>query len=70
LSYIHHFILSANWQAGKQPFTWLLKKSGQEQISGCYIPATVGELVTAGKSKVKVLCHSESGLTSIAGSRQ
>jgi len=36
-------------------FTEFLKKSGQEQKSECYIPATVGELVTAGQARVKVL---------------
>jgi NDP-sugar pyrophosphorylase family protein len=41
-------------------FTAFLKKSGQEQKSECYIPATVGELVTAGRAKVKVLRTNDS----------
>jgi UTP-glucose-1-phosphate uridylyltransferase len=41
-------------------FTAFLKKSGQEQKSECYIPATVGELVTAGQAKVKVLRTNDS----------
>jgi len=41
-------------------FTEFLKKSGQEQKSECYIPATVGELVTAGQAKVKVLRTNDS----------
>ena len=36
-------------------FEKFLKKSGGEQKSECYIPATVGDLVTAGKARVKVL---------------
>lgn len=36
-------------------FENFLKKSGSEQKSECYIPATVGELVTSGKAKCKVL---------------
>jgi hypothetical protein len=36
-------------------FEEFLKKSGAEQKSECYIPATVGELVTSGRAKVKVL---------------
>jgi hypothetical protein len=39
----------------KIEFEKFLKKAGHEQKSECYIPATVGELVTAGKAKVKVL---------------
>jgi NDP-sugar pyrophosphorylase family protein len=41
-------------------FTAFLKKSGQEQKSECYIPATVGELVTASRAKVKVLRTNDS----------
>jgi hypothetical protein len=41
-------------------FTAFLKKSGQEEKSECYIPATVGELVTAGQAKVKVLRTNDS----------
>ncbi len=36
-------------------FENFLKKSGSEQKSECYIPATVGELVTSGQAKCKVL---------------
>jgi hypothetical protein len=39
----------------KTKFVEFLKKSGTEQKSECYIPATVGELVTSGQAKVKVL---------------
>ena len=39
----------------KTEFEKFLQKSGGEQKSECYIPATVGALVTAGKAKVKVL---------------
>ncbi|MGA2853990.1 MAG: sugar phosphate nucleotidyltransferase [Verrucomicrobiota bacterium] len=41
-------------------FTAFLKKSGQEEKSECYIPATVGELVTTGQAKVKVLRTNDS----------
>ena len=41
-------------------FTEFLKKSGQEQKSECYIPATVGKLVTGGQAKVKVLRTNDS----------
>ncbi|TAL06635.1 MAG: nucleotidyltransferase [Verrucomicrobia bacterium] len=41
-------------------FTEFLTKSGQEQKSECYIPATVGELVTGGQAKVKVLRTNDS----------
>jgi dTDP-glucose pyrophosphorylase len=41
-------------------FIAFLKKSGQEEKSECYIPATVGELVTAGRAKVKVLRTNDS----------
>jgi UTP-glucose-1-phosphate uridylyltransferase len=36
-------------------FEQFMKKSGGEQKSECLIPATVGELVTAGQAKCKVL---------------
>ncbi len=36
-------------------FEAFLKKSGGEQKSECYIPATVGDLVTSGQAKCKVL---------------
>ncbi len=36
-------------------FENFLRKSGSEQKSECYIPATVGELVTSGQAKCKVL---------------
>ncbi len=39
----------------REEFEKFLKKAGGEQKSECYIPATVGELVTGGKAKVKVL---------------
>ena len=39
----------------KVEFEKFLKQAGGEQKSECYIPATVGELVTAGIAKVKVL---------------
>jgi len=39
----------------KVEFEKFLKKAGGELKSECYIPATVGELVTGGKAKVKVL---------------
>jgi hypothetical protein len=41
-------------------FAAFLKKSGQELKSECYIPATVGELVTTGQAKVKVLRTNDS----------
>ncbi|HSY73969.1 MAG TPA: sugar phosphate nucleotidyltransferase [Dongiaceae bacterium] len=41
-------------------FEKFLKKAGGEQKSECYIPATVGELVTTGRAKVKVLRSSDS----------
>jgi NDP-sugar pyrophosphorylase family protein len=41
-------------------FIEFLKKNGQEEKSECYIPATVGELVTAGQAKVKVLRTNDS----------
>ena len=39
----------------KAEFEKFLKKAGGEQKSECYIPATVGELVTSGQAKCKVL---------------
>jgi hypothetical protein len=39
----------------KIAFEAFLKKSGGELKSECYIPATVGELVTSGQAKCKVL---------------
>ncbi len=44
----------------KVAFENFLKKSGAEQKSECYIPATVGELVTSGQAKCKVLRSSDS----------
>ena len=41
-------------------FEKFLKKAGGEQKSECYIPATVGDLVTAGHAKVKVLRTNDS----------
>jgi hypothetical protein len=39
----------------KAEFEGFLKKAGGEQKSECYIPATIGELVTSGQAKCKVL---------------
>lgn len=39
----------------KVEFQKFLETAGGEQKSECYIPATVGELVTSGQAKVKVL---------------
>jgi hypothetical protein len=39
----------------KAEFEKFLRKAGGEQKSECYIPATVGELVSSGQAKVKVL---------------
>jgi hypothetical protein len=39
----------------KTAFEAFLQKSGRELKSECYIPMTVGELVTGGQAKVKVL---------------
>ncbi len=39
----------------KEEFDKFLKRAGGEQKSECYIPATVGDLVTAGRARVKVL---------------
>jgi dTDP-glucose pyrophosphorylase len=41
-------------------FEQFLKKSGGEQKSECYIPATVGDLVTSGQAKCKVLRSGDS----------
>ena len=41
-------------------FEKFLKQAGTEQKSECYIPATVGELVTSGRAKCKVLRSSDS----------
>jgi hypothetical protein len=39
----------------KAEFEGFLKRAGGEQKSECYIPSTVGDLVNAGRAKVKVL---------------
>jgi hypothetical protein len=39
----------------KAEFEKFLKRAGGEQKSECYIPSTVGDLVTSGQAKVKVL---------------
>ena len=39
----------------RENFTAFLQKSGKEEKSECYIPMTVGDLITAGKAKCKVL---------------
>jgi NDP-sugar pyrophosphorylase family protein len=44
----------------RERFTAFLQRSGNEERSECYIPATVGELVSAGRAKVKVLRTSDS----------
>lgn len=44
--------------AFRERFTLFLQKSGTEQKSECYIPATVNELMVAGKSRVKMLSSS------------
>ena len=44
----------------KAKFEEFLKRSGTEQKSECYIPATVGELVTSGQAEVQVLRSSDS----------
>jgi hypothetical protein len=44
----------------KVEFEKFLKKAGGEQKSECYIPATVGDLVTSGRAKCKVLRSSDS----------
>ena len=38
----------------------VFEKERREQKSECYIPATVGDLVTAGRAKVKVLRTNDS----------
>jgi len=42
----------------RERFTLFMQKSGGEQKSECYIPATVNELMVAGKSRVKMLSSS------------
>ena len=44
--------------AFRERFTLFLQKSGTEQKSECYIPATVNELMIAGKARVKMLSSS------------
>jgi hypothetical protein len=44
----------------KTAFETFLQKSGRELKSECYIPMTVGELVTGGQAKVKVLRSADS----------
>ena len=44
----------------RRQFNAFLEKSGHELKSECYIPATVGELVTGGQAKVKVLRTNDS----------
>ena len=44
----------------QQEFEKFLKKAGTEQKSECYIPATVGDLVTSGRAKCKVLRSADS----------
>jgi hypothetical protein len=44
----------------KTKFEEFLRQSGGEQKSECYIPATVNDLVVAGKAKVKVLRTNDS----------
>ena len=44
----------------KVEFEKFLKRAGGEQKSECYIPATVGELVTSGQAKCQVLRSSDS----------
>jgi hypothetical protein len=44
----------------KVEFEKFLKKAGGEQKSECFIPATVGELVTSGQARCKVLRSSDS----------
>jgi len=41
-------------------FEKFLKRAGGEQKSECYIPATVGDLVTSGQAKCKVLRSADS----------
>jgi hypothetical protein len=42
----------------REQFTAFLKKSGNEQKSECYIPASVNDLMVAGKARVKMLSSS------------
>ena len=44
----------------KVEFEKFLKKAGGEQKSECYIPATMGDLVTSGRAKCKVLRSADS----------
>ena len=44
----------------KEEFEKFLKHAGGEQKSECYIPATVGDLVTSGRARCKVLRSSDS----------
>ena len=44
----------------KEEFEKFLKRAGGEQKSECYIPATVGDLVTSGRARCKVLRSSDS----------
>lgn len=48
----------ALFPALKERFTAFLQKSGNEQKSECYIPATVNELMVAGQARVKMLSSS------------
>lgn len=48
----------AMFPALKERFTTFLQKSGNEQKSECYIPATVNELMVAGQARVKMLSSS------------
>ena len=48
----------ALFPALKERFTAFLQKGGGEQKSECYIPATVNELMVAGKARVKMLSSS------------
>ena len=52
-----HFLLARN---GRVEFEKFLKRAGGEQKSECYIPATVGDLVTSGQAKCKVLRSGDS----------
>jgi hypothetical protein len=45
----------ALFQQLRVAFENFLKKSGTEKKSECYIPATVGDLVTSGQARCKVL---------------
>ncbi len=48
----------ALFPALKERFTAFLQKSGGEQKSECYIPATVNELMVSGQARVKMLSSS------------